>query len=108
MVEQVTVNYLEFDRSEPKDCYNNAFRFISDNWSHDITYILGYTLVHGIPIQHAWVKVDGQHLDVTLDPGTNLYFKVIEVSKVHLLAYVNDHHHAPDLYDINRFSRRGK
>lgn len=46
----------------PKACYNNSFDFVSRN--PGAKYVLGYGLNH-MPIDHAWVKVDGKYYDPT-------------------------------------------
>lgn len=107
-VKHVIVKVKSHARSEKKQCYNNSWRYIQDNYKEDAQYILGYVIVHGIPIEHAWVKVGGQHFDVTLSDSDATYYEVVEVPQAQLDAYVEKEQHAPDLYSLNRFASKKK
>lgn len=105
-VKHVVVKSKHFGRSAKKECYNNSWRYIQDNYKEKAKYILGYVFVHGVPIEHAWVKVGSQHFDVTLDDAEkSTYYQVIEVPDDLLSEYVDKSHYAPDLYSLNRFKR---
>lgn len=36
-------------------------------------YVLGYVFIHNIPIEHVWLKEDGQYFDVTFPPEKHKY-----------------------------------
>jgi len=64
-------------RGTPKQCYANAGRMATRDSS--LTYVEGYTTVHGVPIEHAWVvNKKGTVIDPTLKNGDNIrgYFGV--------------------------------
>lgn len=99
----VNVKSIDYDRAQLKQCFNNAYRYISDS-GQDLVYVLGYILVHGVSIEHAWIRSGSTHLDVTLaSSGTRLYFKVCEIQISLLDEYVIEAGHAPDLYAMNKF-----
>ena len=54
---------------KPKMCYENAWklcdRFGYEN--HDIKYCEGYLNMKGLPIEHAFNKVDGKYVDITVE-----------------------------------------
>mgnify|MGYP003576831144 CR=1 FL=1 len=105
-VEEVKVKYKKHPQSQPKQCFNNAWRHVIDHPGS--TYVLGYYMYMGqIPIEHAWVKEGNGYLDVTLDEkkikSSDAYMKVIEVPRELLDEYVNAKQHAPDLFALNRF-----
>ena len=55
---------------QPKMCYENAWklcdRFEFDG-EHDIKYCEGYLNMKGFPIEHAFNKVDGKYVDITIE-----------------------------------------
>lgn len=55
---------------QPKCCYENAWklcdRFEFDE-AHDIKYCEGYLNMKGLPIEHAFNKVDGKYVDITIE-----------------------------------------
>jgi hypothetical protein len=105
---EVTAEYRKIAGAKKKECYNNSFRALGAN----DTYVLGYVLFHGVPIEHAWIKdQSGKHFDVTLIDAKDLaYVSVFEVPQDLLHEYVSKNQHAPSLYDINRFvaNKNGK
>jgi hypothetical protein len=102
-VEEVEIKYKPYHSSVAKDCYNNCFRYMSNEFTSRVQYILGYIVIHGVPIEHAWVEIDGTHYDVTIKPQESKYYKVMTVCGGDLFAFVNTKHHAPDLFALNRF-----
>lgn len=56
-------------RPKQNECYCNAFHFCTQSGinDHDIKYVEGYTTVSGIPIEHAWNKVDDKYIDITFE-----------------------------------------
>lgn len=57
-----------------KMCYENAWklcdRFAYDS-DHDIKYCEGYLNMKGLPIEHAFNKVDGKYVDITIELALN-------------------------------------
>ncbi len=59
---------------KPKACYENAWklcdRFEFDS-NHDIKYCEGYLNMKGLPIDHAFNKVDDKYIDITVELALN-------------------------------------
>lgn len=105
-IKKVEVEYKPFSLSEIKQCFTNAYRYVSRN--PDATYVLGYYLMFGtIPIEHVFVKQNGKYLDVTIDSDDERdeYYSVVELSdqEMHKLAANNGT--TPDLYQYARSKR---
>lgn len=74
-------------RPQQKMCYENAYklmdRFAYDS-DHEIEYVEGYINMKGFPIEHAFNKVDGKYVDITVelalrkDPSEDTYVKIGE------------------------------
>ena len=61
-------------RPKMKECYQNAWRFcdiMQGNKDHDVKYCEGYLNMKGIPIEHAFNKVDGKYVDITIELALN-------------------------------------
>lgn len=98
--QEVKVKLRKHAASQAKACFNNAFKALK----HDSKYVLGYMFFHGIPIEHAWVKEGDTYYDVTLDPAKQeSYVSLLELSHDEVFEYIEQHHSAPSLYDLNRF-----
>lgn len=67
--EEVQVQHVISRHNTPRACYENASRIVMDLKDENPVYVLGYVIVCGCPIEHAWVKVPGYfgHADPTLD-----------------------------------------
>ena len=55
---------------QPKMCYENAWKLMDRFYyegNHEITYCEGYINMKGLPIEHAFNKVDGKYVDVTIE-----------------------------------------
>lgn len=55
---------------QPKMCYENAWKLMDRFYyekNHDIKYCEGYLNVKGLPIEHAFNKVDGKYVDCTIE-----------------------------------------
>ena len=109
-VKEVDVKHLAHSvYCEPKQCFNNTYRYMSaeiDGDLDNLSYVLGYVVIYGVPIEHAWVLDNNKHeyLDLTLDPAEQeRYFSVVELSYERVNMYVDKFGHAPDLYAMNRF-----
>jgi len=48
-----------------KECYKNAGQLAIN--CEGVDYVEGEILYHGIPIEHAWNKIDGKYFDITKD-----------------------------------------
>ena len=60
-------------RPQPKCCYENAWK-LCDRLAygkHDIKYCEGYLNMRGLPIDHAFNKVDGKYVDITIELALN-------------------------------------
>lgn len=100
--EQVSVTYKEYRRSLPKECYRNAFNYVSGN-INTRSYILGYLVYRGIPIEHAWVKENDVYYDITLDnTEQDQYYKLIEISGSDLMDYILQTRELIDIYTYKR------
>jgi hypothetical protein len=81
-------------RPQLKYCWQNCQRFLLDAYRHGMTDLLsrlsyheGYVLVHGVMTPHAWLRIDGDLLELTVDPSIQvIYLKSYEVSLASLLA----------------------
>ena len=102
-IQEVKVLQKKHKRSEAKQCFNNSYKYILHTNPNAI-YVLGYSFIHGIPIEHAWIKENDTYYDVTLDPQSMQgYIKVLELSFNDVVEYVDSKQYAPSLYDLNRF-----
>lgn len=59
---------------QPKMCYENSWK-LCDRFEyegkHDIKYCEGYLNMKGLPIEHAFNKVDGKYVDITIELALN-------------------------------------
>ena len=59
---------------QPKCCYENAWK-LCDRFEyegkHEIKYCEGYLNMKGLPIEHAFNKVDGKYVDITKELAIN-------------------------------------
>lgn len=98
---EVDVKYKKHGMARKKECFNNAFKAMTGNKSE--RFVLGYVFFHGIPIEHAWIKEGEEYFDVTLDPkNQDSYISVLELEFDTIMEYVDAHHSAPSLFDLNR------
>ncbi len=105
-LKSVNVTTIRYKHSLQKQCFNNSYRYLIDHYSDSNRYVLGYVFFYGIPIEHAWVKLDDKSFDVTLDATKqDSYISVIELSMAELLEFVEKHEYAPSIYDYNRFKK---
>jgi hypothetical protein len=109
--EEVQVTSKKWKKSVMKECFNNSYRYILLN--DDVTeskYVLGYVLVHGIPLEHAWVHTAEGHVDVTLETAGHItgYIKVTELPFKEVCKFVNKHKFAPSLYDVVRHNLKSE
>lgn len=65
---------------EPRRCYDNCYH-LATRWN--VTYVIGFGIVEGFPIQHAWIKIGDNYYDPTLESHhgsfkETMYYKVEE------------------------------
>ena len=63
-----------------KECYKNAGQLTLA--ISGVTYIEGEISYHGIPIEHAWNKIDGKYFDITKDilfPDKSIYNEYVGI-----------------------------
>jgi hypothetical protein len=99
--ETVNVEYAAHPGARAKDCYNNAYRYMLHDGQDGMKYVLGFVLVHDIPVEHAWIRKGDRYIDPTLQGAE--YIKVVEFDEAVILKFVVKHHHAPTLYDATKF-----
>ena len=108
-LKDVEVKTQAYKHSLQKQCFNNSYRYLIDHFSDNNKYVLGYVFYKGIPIEHAWVNIHDQNLDVTLDVDKqDGYISAIEISMETLLAFVDKNEFAPSIYDLNKFMHKNK
>lgn len=56
-------NMIKLDRIHKKGCYQAAYSLVDNLHSDDLKYVEGFGLLHGISIQHAWVKYKDKYFD---------------------------------------------
>ena len=57
---------------KPKMCYENSWKLMDRFYyegNHEIMYCEGYINMKGLPIEHAFNKVDGKYVDCTIELG---------------------------------------
>ena len=53
-------------RARLGDCYRNALRCAAFVAGDATFYVEGYAVVHGVPIEHGWLVVEGKVIDPTV------------------------------------------
>lgn len=75
---------------QPKQCFDNCFNLCVE---HEVTYVLGICHIM-IPIEHAWLKIDGKHYDPTLEIASGelsgSYHSLIEIKSTDLINYITE------------------
>lgn len=85
-------------------CFDNSRGYVMSNPRS--SYIIGYVVLeNGIPIEHAWVKDDGKHIDITLpDSDKYEYWMLGELSGDeinHIMIGLRQS--SPNLYDYKKY-----
>jgi hypothetical protein len=82
----------------PNACYNNAFHFVSNY--PEAKYVVGYG--HSlIPIDHAWVKLDGKYHDLSWEINSpdgvegRAYVPLFELDMAELLEIIPENGMCP-------------
>lgn len=86
-----------------KMCFNNSFDAVARTMG--AKYVLGFGLSI-IPVEHAWVQIEGVYYDPTWEKHSALggvYAKVIELDLDELAEVMNQNDETPpSLYDLRR------
>lgn len=106
---KVDVAHVASKFNKPKQCFDNAYRYLDSlpvNTT-DCQYVLGFLLFRGIPVEHAWVKVDGQYFDPTLTSHSDHeYYSLAELEFMELIDVAAMCGCAPSIYDYSRWLRK--
>lgn len=98
-----------------KMCYENAWklcdRFAYDS-DHDIKYCEGYLNMKGLPIEHAFNKVDGKYVDITIELALNreiedTYVVIGEFETVDVVEILLQNGYYGNIYDtifLNKYN----
>ncbi len=80
----------KYIRPKPKMCYENAFKVAEylEETGHDAKYVEGFINMKGLPIEHAFVQVDGKFIDPTIELGLGndpnndsyVYYAIIDIN----------------------------
>ena len=84
-------------------CFYNAQRFAQSKGF----YVLGFIIIHSIPVEHAWVS-DGIHYFDSTPVKSDAYYQVsiISVKNLnHLVSKLGDGY--VDLYGVNKCGTSG-
>lgn len=101
-VKKVTVKNEKADYAEPKQCFNNAIQYLIFEGNKKAKYVLGYTFVHSVPIEHAWVHDGSEYIDVTLASASGVYVSVVELDYATAMKFFKKKRFGPSLYDVVR------
>jgi len=88
--------YLKKNRKNitMKQCYKNAAQM--SIYCENVKYVEGEISYHGVPIEHAWNKVDDKYFDITKDilfptnSDYSEYVKIIELDSMELMRFMNE------------------
>jgi len=56
-------NCIRRDKIHKKGCYQSAYSIVTDSYNSDLRYVEGFGKLHGVDIQHAWVKYKDEYFD---------------------------------------------
>ena len=103
-VKQVEVKRLKSKFSGAKACFHNAQRLVKSKPGS--FYVLGFIFFHGIPIEHAWVKLStGEYIDSTLD-GNDNYYAVLELTQDEMIPLIKKYGDGyVNISSVNRMSK---
>ena len=100
---EVNVSLRRYSRAIPKQCYNNTFKFITDNPAR-CKYALGFLVLYGaVPIEHAWVVHPKEgHLDVTIrEKQEGDFYVLAHVLKWEwVVSFALNKGYPPSMYDV--------
>lgn len=102
---QVDVTFKKVSGSKTKECFDNSYRYVS-SINTEATYVLGYMLFHGMPIEHTWIKEGGKYHEITIKSDDAEYYSLVEFNFSELLDLVSKSLRAPDLYEYRRHGKK--
>ena len=106
-------------RPIPKSCYENAWK-LCDRFeyegNHEILYCEGYMNFKGLPIEHAFNKVDGKYVDITAELALNreiedtyVVFGEFDVNQVREILIQNGFYgNIYDTIELNKYKENVK
>ena len=100
---KVDVSFKKVSSSKTKECFDNAYKYVTRNT--EATYVLGYMLFHGMPIEHAWIKEKGKYHEITIQSDDAEYYSLVEFNFSELLAFTEKSLRAPDLYEYRKHGK---
>lgn len=71
-----------------KECFKNAGQLCIE--VEGVDYVEGEILYHGIPLEHAWNKIDGKYFDITKDilfPKNSDYSEYVKIIELDIIEY---------------------
>lgn len=83
------VREVALNETKIKRCYDNCFNLAN---RFEATYVLGVFNM-GLPVPHAWLKIDGQYVDPTVEihtQQTGTYHSLVEVPADELIDYISE------------------
>lgn len=108
-VQEVTVIHTKSRYNRMKNCFYNSEMLVKKGKAP--IYVLGFVIVHGVPLEHAWIKnTAGEYFDPTINvPEQYTYYSCFELSHDELLAQIARIKTQPgyiDLATLNRYSKK--
>lgn len=90
-----TPKNIKTKRILAKDCYKNSFQTVDNNFNLNIKYVEGIAMFKGIPIEHAWNKIDDIYFDVTSEEIFNInhfdeYISLMEIDCDEMMRIANE------------------
>jgi len=103
--ELVNVKAKHFAKSQPKSCFRNAITYVLNHV--EANYVLGFNILHGVPIEHAWVHEADGYYDVTVPEVKGDYYKLVEIPIGKLIKLVHENNYIDiDLYTYSKLMRK--
>lgn len=108
-VQQITPQHIQSRYNGMKNCFYNSEMTVKK--SKTSKYILGFVIVHGVPLEHAWVQLpSGEYIDPTItNPEEYEYYSCLELTYDELIDQIKRSKSKPgwiDLSTINRYSKK--
>lgn len=100
----VAVSVPTSQEGRPKACYENSLVYMIGAKSMEYKYVLGIVDFRGVPIEHAWVKKDdgSYHEPTVIENKEMIYYPVVELGMIEVLAFYSKYDHPPEIYEIAR------
>jgi hypothetical protein len=108
-VQQVYIQHIKSRYNGMKNCFYNAEMTVKKNKT--AKYVLGFIIVHGVPLEHAWIKLaSGDYIDTTINtPEKYSYYSCLELTNDELLNQIKHTKSKPgyiDLSVLNRYTKK--